>query len=66
MNWMRDPEAPEPPIKYHDLMRQWDKGTWPVNFTWNGPMTLATWKNEIDDGTDDNEVIDLQTGEERI
>ena len=63
LNWMRDPKAPEPPIRYHDKMRQWEKGTWPMNFTWNGGMSHATWHNEIDDGTDDNEVIDLQTKE---
>jgi hypothetical protein len=34
-----------------------------MNFTWNGGMSHATWHNEIDDGTDDNEVIDLQTHE---
>mgnify|MGYP006114735665 FL=1 len=59
MNWMRDPKAPDPPIRYHDRMRQWSTGTWPMNFTWNGPMDHATWNNQIDDGTDDNEVIDL-------
>ena len=40
-------------------MRQWAPSTWPMNFTWNGGMDHATWHNEIDDGTDDNEVIDL-------
>ena len=34
-----------------------------MNFSWNGGMTHATWNNQIDDGTDDNEVIDLQTKE---
>ena len=63
LNWMRDPKAPAPPIRYHDKMRQWENGTWPMNFTWNGGMSHATWHNEIDDGTDDNEVIDLQTHE---
>ena len=24
-------------------------------------MSHATWANEIDDGTDDNEVVDIQT-----
>ena len=24
-------------------------------------MSHATWANEIDDGSDDNEVVDLQT-----
>ena len=43
MNWMRHPEGPGPPIRYHDKMRQWTTGTWPVNFTWNGAMDNATW-----------------------
>ena len=60
MNWMRDPKKPDPPIRYHDKMRQWQPGTWPVNFTWNDGMTNAAYHNEIDDGTDDNEVIDMQ------
>ena len=59
MNWMRDPNAPAPPIKYHDKMRQWAPGTWPVNFSWNGGMTSAAYNNQVDDGTDDNEVVDL-------
>ena len=61
MNWMRDPKGPDAPIKYHDKMRQWVPGTWPVNFAWNGGWTSAAYHNEIDDGTDDNEVIDMQT-----
>ena len=61
LNWMRDPKKPEPPIRYHDRMRQWTAGTWPLNISWNGGMDHATWHNEIDDGTDDNEVVDVQT-----
>ena len=61
MNWMRDPKKGDPPIRYHDKMRQWTPGTWPVNFNWNGGWTQASYNNQIDDGTDDNEVIDLQT-----
>tara|TARA_B110000285_G_C14836031_1_gene473126 strand:+ start:107 stop:496 length:390 start_codon:yes stop_codon:yes gene_type:complete len=61
MNWMKDPKGPDAPIKYHDKMRQWVPGTWPVNFNWNGGWTQASYNNQIDDGTDDNEVIDLQT-----
>ena len=61
MNWMRDPKGQDAPIKYHDKMRQWTPGTWPVNFGWNGSYTNAAYHNEIDDGTDDNEVIDMQS-----
>jgi len=35
-------------------------GTWPVYHTWDGDMTKATQHYQIDDGTDDNEVVDLQ------
>ena len=61
MNWIRAPEPPKPPIKYHDKMRQWTPGTWPVHFTWNDDMTKATYAKQIDDGTDDNEVVNVQT-----
>ena len=60
MNWMRVPEGPPPPIQYHDKMRQWQPGTWPVHFNWNGDMSHATYAKEIDDGTDDNEVVNVQ------
>ena len=59
MNWPRKPKKPDPPIQYHDKMRQWVPGTWPVNFKWNKDWDHAAWKNEVDDGTDDNEVVDL-------
>ena len=61
MNWMRDPKKPNPPIKYHDKMRQWSPNTWPVNFSWNPQMDHATYHNQIDDGSDDNESVDLMT-----
>lgn len=60
LNWIRKPAGPPPAIKYHDKMRHWEKGTWPVNFSWNSQMDHATYHNEIDDGTDDNEVVDVQ------
>ena len=59
MNWMREPKPPAPPIQYHDKMRQWTPGTWPVHFVWNGDFNHATYHKQIDDGTDDNEVVDL-------
>jgi hypothetical protein len=40
-------------------MRQWVPGTWPVNFDWNPQMDYASYHNEIDDGSDDNEVVDV-------
>ena len=61
MNWIRPPPAPEPEIKFHAVGNQWAPGQWPINFSWNGDMSHATWNNEIDDGSDDNEVVDLQT-----
>ena len=60
LNWMRKPKEPEPPIRYHDQMRQWQAGTWPVHHTWDDDWTKASYHNEIDDGTDDNEVVALQ------
>ena len=64
MNWMRKPKEPKPPIRYHDKMRQWTEGTWPVYHTWDDGMSHATQHAIIDDGTDDNEVVDLQHKEE--
>ena len=66
MNWMRKRASPDPPIKYHDKMRQWEAGTWPVYHTWNKDFDWATKHHEIDDGTDDNEVVNmLQTKTEK-
>ena len=66
MNWIRKPEEPAPPIRYHDKMRQWQPGTWPVNFSWNDDWNHASYHNEIDDGTDDNEVVDVMHRGENI
>ena len=66
MNWMRKPKSANPPIKYHDKMRQWQSGTWPVNFSWNAPMSKATYHNQIDDGSDDNESVDIMTAHHGI
>ena len=59
MNWMRARKGPDDPIKYHDKMRQWAPGTWPVYHTWNGDFDHATIHHQIDDGSDDNEVVDM-------
>ena len=64
MNWMRAPAAPPAPIVYHDKMRQWQPNTWPTHFNWNGDMSHATYAKQIDDGTDDNEVVDLMTAQQ--
>lgn len=61
MNWIREPKAADPPIRYHDKMRQWTPDTWPVNFEWNDDWNHATYHNQIDDGTDDSEVLDVMT-----
>ena len=66
MNWMRKPKPANPPIKYHDKMRQWQQGNWPVNFSWNAPMDKATYHNWIDDGSDDNESVDVMTAHHGI
>ena len=66
MNWMRKRKGPDPPIQYHDKMSQWETGTWPVYHTWDKKMNWATQHYEIDDGTDDNEVVNmLQTHTEK-
>ena len=58
MNWPRKPEAPEPPIRYHDKMRQWSAGTWPYSKL-NDDNQFES-HHGIDDGTDENEVVDVQ------
>ena len=59
VGWMGEKKDPKPPIKYHDKMRQWQPGTWPINHTWNDEFNHATQHNQIDDGTDDSEVVDV-------
>tara|TARA_B110000503_G_C6931962_1_gene323190 strand:+ start:321 stop:503 length:183 start_codon:yes stop_codon:yes gene_type:complete len=53
MNWIRPHPKPDPPIRYHDKMRQWTKGTWPYS-------NKVVHDPRVDDGTDDAEVIDAQ------
>ena len=60
LNWMRKKKEADPPIEYWDKMRQWQHGTWPVYFDWNKKYNHASYAHEIDDGTDDNEVVDVQ------
>ena len=55
MNWPREPTPPDPPIRYHDKMRQWSPGTWPYAF---GGLDSGLSHNAVDDGNDDNEVVD--------
>ena len=63
LNWMRKRKGPDPPIQYHDKMRQWQPGTWPVYHTWDtnsdGSFKHANYHQEVDDGTDDNEVLNV-------
>ena len=66
MNWMRKPKKVNPPIQYHDKMRQWTPATWPVNFSWNPQMDHATYHNQIDDGSDDNESVDVMLAHQHI
>ena len=46
-------------LKFHDGMRQWTPGTWPVHHTWDEDWTKASYHNIVDDGTDDSEVLDI-------
>ena len=57
MNWVDPPKKPEPPIRYHDKMRQWIPGTWPFN---SGGLDKGLSVNAMDTGEDDNEVLDAQ------
>ena len=59
LNWMRTRKGPDGPIEYHNKMRQWVPNTWPVYHTWNDDMDWATKHYQVDDGTDDNEVVDF-------
>ena len=59
LNWMRTPKDPEDPIQYWDKMRQWSPGTWPVYHTWNKDFDKATQHYTVDDGSDDNEVVNV-------
>ena len=56
----KEKPEPDPPIRYHDRMRQWAPGTWPVYHTWDDKWSKATYHQQIDDGTDDNEVVGVQ------
>ena len=64
LNWMRTRKGPDPPIQYHNKMRQWTEGTWPVYHTWStnndGSFKKANYYQVIDDGSDDNEVLNTQ------
>lgn len=66
MNWIRAPKEATPAIKYHEKMRMWEEGTWPVYHTWNAPMDHASYHSIIDDGTDDAEVLNVQHRNENI
>ena len=63
LNWMRTRKGPDPPIEYHSGMRQWVPGTWPVYHTWKADQDwgadVATKHFQVDDGTDDNEVVNM-------
>ena len=69
LNWMRKRKGPDPPIQYHDKMRQWQPGTWPVYHTWDtngdGSFKWANYHQQVDDGTDDNEVLNVHLKEEQ-
>ena len=59
LNWIRPATKPEPPLRFHEVGSEWQQGQWPINFSWNGDMSRASYNNEIDDGSDDNDVVDL-------
>ena len=56
----KEPKEADPPIVYKTNMRQWQEGTWPVYHTWDKDWKKATYHQAIDDGTDDNEVVNVQ------
>ena len=45
MNWIRKPKEIEPTLRYHDKMRRWTSGTWPINFSWNDSWNHASYSN---------------------
>ena len=53
-------------LKFINKGREWTPGTWPVHHSWDKDWTKASYHNIIDDGTDDNEVIDVQRAEDNI
>ena len=59
VHWYEEAKPEPEPIRYHDKMRLWQQGTWPIDHTWNAPFNWATYHQEIDDGSDDNEVVNL-------
>ena len=50
-------------LKFVYNNREWTDGTWPVHHTYDtddaGNWLKASYHNIIDDGTDDNEVVDV-------
>ena len=52
-------EVEEKALRFDFRNRQWTPNTWPVHHTWDEDWTRAQYHNIIDDGTDDNEVVDV-------
>ena len=60
MSWWEKPKDDLRNMKFWNGMREWTPGTWPIHHSWNDDYNHATYHQQIDDGTDDNEVLDLQ------
>ena len=53
-------KSPDKPLKFIIKGREWTPGTWPVHHTWDKDWESATQHKIIDDGTDDDEVLNVQ------
>ena len=59
MNWIPEPEPKAKELRFVNKGREWTPGTWPVHHTWDDDWTHASYHNQIDDGTDDSDVLDV-------
>ena len=59
MNWFEKPKEKDPPLRFIFKGNEWKHGQWPIHHSWNDEWDKASYHNEIDDGTDDDEVLDL-------
>ena len=63
----KKPKEPEKPLVYKNFgSREWTPGTWPIHHTYDKDWKWATYSNQIDDGTDDSDVLDVQQKAETL